>query len=128
MATWAEVGRAAGGLPGVTAESMYSDWQAWKLRGRSIAWERPLGAKDRAAMGENVWAGDILAVRVADEDSKQALIADDPEIYFTIPHFDGFPAVLVRLERLPSSELAGLLADAWRLRATKTMIKQHPEI
>ncbi len=128
MGTWADVAQAAGELPGVTAESIYDGWRAWKLRGRSIAWERPLGVKDRVALGENAWAGDILAVRVADQDSKQALIADDPEIYFTIPHFDGFPAVLVRLERLPASELAGLLADAWRLRATKTMVKQHPEI
>ena len=128
MATWADVAQAAGALPGVVAERMYSDWRTWKLRGGSIAWERPLGLKDHVALGENVWEGDILAVRVADEDAKQALIADDPEIYFTIPHFDGFPAVLVRLQRLPAGELVGLLADSWRLRASKTMVKAHPEI
>ena len=66
----------------------------------------------------------MLSVRVADEGVKAALIADDPEVYFTTPHFDGYPAVLVRLVRIPADELAELVEDAWRLRAPRTLLAE----
>ena len=64
----------------------------------------------------------MLGVRVADEGVQAALIADDPDVFFTTPHFEGYPAVLVRLERIPVSELAELVEDAWRLRASKRLL------
>ena len=65
--------------------------------------------------------GPILCVRVADEGVKQALIADDPAVYFTIPHFDGYPAVLVLLDRIGVPELEEVITEAWLLRAQKRL-------
>jgi hypothetical protein len=59
---------------------------------------------------------------VAEEEDKEALVADPATPYFTTPHFDGHPAVLVRLVRIPADELAELVEDAWRLRAPRTLL------
>jgi hypothetical protein len=59
---------------------------------------------------------------VADEGVKFALIADDPAVYFTTPHFDGYPAVLVRLAEIGVPELTELVTDAWMVQAPKTLI------
>jgi hypothetical protein len=69
---------------------------------------------------------DVLMFRVADQDVKELLLADDREIYFTTPHFDGYPAVLIRipqLQRLDREELADLVAEAWLTRAQKRVAK-----
>ena len=58
---------------------------------------------------------DVFAVRVADEEEKQVLIASDPEKFFTEPHYNGFPAVLIRLAAIENDELAELITDAWRI-------------
>ena len=55
-------------------------------------------------------------MRVADEEAKQALISSRPEIYFTTPHFDGHPTVLVRLDRIPRADLDEAIAEAWHCR------------
>ena len=57
--------------------------------------------------------------------AKEALIADEPEVYFTTPHFDGYPAVLVRLERIGVPELKELLVEAWLARAPKRLAAEH---
>ena len=67
--------------------------------------------------------GDILGARVADEGVKLALIADDPGVYFTTPHFDGYPMVLVRLAEIDVPELTELITDAWLAQAPKTLAK-----
>ena len=62
------------------------------------------------------------------EDDKQffrSLIADDPDVFFTTPHFDGYPAVLVQLERIPLSELEELIVEAWLARAPKRLARQY---
>ena len=64
----------------------------------------------------------VLGVQVADEGIKAALIADEPDVFFTTPHFDGYPAVLVRLGRIPLEELAELVEDAWRVRAPERLL------
>jgi hypothetical protein len=69
---------------------------------------------------------DVLMFRVADQDVKELLLADDRGIYFTTPHFDGYPAVLIRvpqLQRLDREELADLVAEAWLTRAQKRVAK-----
>jgi hypothetical protein len=76
---------------------------------------------------------DVLMFRVADLDVKDLLLGDDRVIYFTTPHFDGYPAVLVRipqLARLDRDELGDLVAEAWLTRAQKRVAKawlaEHP--
>lgn len=66
----------------------------------------------------------MLGVRVAHEGVKAALVADDPDVFFTIPHFDGYAAVLVRLGRVALDELDELIEDAWRLRAPKRLLAE----
>ena len=60
-----------------------------------------------------------------DSGAKEALVADDPAIYFTTPHFNGFPAVLVRLERIQEAELRELIVEAWLARVPKRLAKQY---
>lgn len=62
---------------------------------------------------------DVLAVRVKDQAEKAALLAGDPERFFTEPHYNGFPAVLVRLPRVTRAQLQKLLEDAWRCQAPR---------
>ena len=95
----------------------------WRVRKKLIAWERPLRKADYEALGADAPDGDILGARVADEGVKFALIADDPGVYFTTPHFDGYPAVLVRLAEIGVPELEELLTDAWLAQAPKTLAK-----
>src|SRR6202000_758430 len=107
MATWDDVASIVGELQ-LTGEPSPREWRVGK---KLIAWERPLRASDRqalAARGIEPPEGDILGVRVADEGVKFALIADDPAVYFTTPHFDGYPAVLVRLATIDQQGLRQL--------------------
>jgi hypothetical protein len=94
---------------------------AFSVRGKGIAWvwlERPEPKKPRVPQPE------VLAVRVASEQDKQALVAEDPAKFFTEPHYNGFPAVLVRLAAVGEEELRELLTDAWRCRAPKRLVKE----
>jgi hypothetical protein len=119
VATWADVVRVVGGLPATDETSPHN----WRVGKKLIAWERPLRKADYAALGTDAPDGDILGARVADEGVKFALIADDPGVYFTTPHFDGYPAVLVRLAEIGVPELGELLTEAWLAQAPKTLAK-----
>ena len=119
MATWEDVGRIVGQLP----ETAEASPRNWRVRKKLLAWERPLRQGDYAALGADAPDGDILGARVADEGVKFALIADDPGVYFTTPHFDGYPAVLVRLAEIGVPELEELITDAWLAQAPKTLAK-----
>ncbi len=93
MATWDDVSRIVGELP-LTSEQSPHDWRVGK---KLLAWERPLRPADREALsanGSQPPEGDILGVRVSDEGVKFALVAEEPGVYFTTPHFDGYPMVL----------------------------------
>lgn len=59
--------------------------------------------------------------------AKEALLADDPDVYFTTPHFDGYPAVLVRLDRIAIDELTELIVEAWLARAPKRLGKEYAD-
>jgi hypothetical protein len=74
--------------------------------------------------GPRVPAPGVLAVRVASLDDKEALLALDPERFFTEPHYDGYPAVLVRLAAVSEDELADLLESAWRCQAPRALVKR----
>ncbi len=125
MATWDDVRSLALSLPG-TSERASRDHMHWWVDGKGFVWERPLRVPDLAALGSDAPEGPILGARVADEGVKAALIAAEPEIYFTVPHFDGYPAVLVRLERITVAELRELITEAWLCRAPKRLTKDFP--
>ncbi len=120
MANWDDVARIVATLPETAEDSPRS----WRVRKKLIAWERPLRKADLAALGDDAPDGDILGVRVPDEGVKFALIADDPGVYFTTPHFDGYPAVLVKLEEIDAGELAELVTEAWLAQAPKKLARQ----
>jgi hypothetical protein len=125
MATWDDVRRSALALPETTERSDRElDWQ---VRGKSFAWERPLRKSDLAALGDAAPDGPVLGARVSDEGAKEALIADEPAVYFTTPHFNGYPAILVRLDVIDPAELDALLVNAWLARAPKRLATAYLE-
>lgn len=65
---------------------------------------------------------DALALRVSDMGEREALLQGQPEVFFTTPHYDGYPYVLVRLELVDPEELAELIEDAWRTQAPKRTV------
>jgi hypothetical protein len=106
--TWDDVRRLALSLP--EAEERESRGRAqWRVREKLFVWERPLRASDLRALGANAPEGPILAARVEHLVAKEALLADDPRVYFTTPHFDDYPAVLVRLDEISQDELQELV-------------------
>jgi hypothetical protein len=123
MATWEDVQRLALALPETTEGSTWGQL-AWTVKDKAFAWERPLSKKDVAALGDAAPDGPILCGRVPDEGVKHALIADDPDVYFTTPHFNGYPAVLIRLDRIDEAGLTEFLTEAWLTRAPKRLAKE----
>ena len=128
MATWDDVRQAALALPETEELPSYGGLPRWSVRGRSLVWDRPLRGQDRAELGAEAPDGPVLGVWVGDEGEKQALLASDPAVFFTIAHLDGYPAVLVRLDVVAVGQLRELVADAWRLRAPKRLVKAHPDL
>lgn len=123
VATWDDVARIAGEFP-LTAEVSPHDWRVGR---KLIAWERPLRPSERealAARGADPYVRDILAVRVADEDVKFGLIAGQPRMYFTTPHFDGYAAVLVVLAEIGAVELRELITQAWLAQAPRKLVQE----
>jgi hypothetical protein len=121
MATWSDVARVVAELP----ETAEPSPRNWRVRKKLIVWERPLRKSDQAALGDCAPTGDILGARVADEGVKLALVSDEPEVYFTTPHFDGYAAVLVRLDKITVPALRELVTDAWMAQAPKTLVKRY---
>ncbi|MDT5267643.1 MAG: hypothetical protein QOI90_4269 [Mycobacterium sp.] len=120
MAGWDDVARIVGEL----AETTEASPRTWRVRKKLIVWERPLRKADYEALGDDAPDGDVIGARVADEGVKFALIADDPMVYFTTPHFDGYPMVLVRLAEIGVPELTELVSDAWLAQAPKTLVRK----
>lgn len=122
MATWDDVQRIAAGLPEIETRD-----HEWRIRDKLIAWERPLRAADHAALGDAAPGGDIVAVWLPGLDAKEALLASDPDVYFTTPHFDGYRAILIKLERIAVDELEELVVEAWIDRAPKRLARAYVE-
>jgi hypothetical protein len=123
MATWDDVASIVGELQ-LTEERSPHEWRVGK---KLVVWERPLRRSDRealAALGVEPPEGDILGARVADEGVKFALIADEPDVYFTTPHFDGYPAVLVKLAEINEVGLRDLIVEAWLTLAPKRLVQE----
>ena len=124
VASWDDVRRIALALPD-TDERVSHGQASWRVRDKSFVWERPLRRGDLEALGEDAPKGPILGVRVEHLIAKEALLADDPSVFFTTPHFDGYAAVLVRLEEIAVDELEEVIVEAWLLRAPKRMAKEY---
>lgn len=116
MATVDDVRRIALSLP-ETAERESRGSLEWRVKDKGFVWERPLRKGDVAALGDRVPHGPVYAARTADEGVKHALIADDPAVYFTTPHFNGYAAILFELDRISVTDLTELITDAWLARA-----------
>ena len=126
MTDWDEVRRIALALPETSERPAYGN-TAWRVRDKLFVWERPLRQKELAELGDAAPEGPVLAARVEDLAAKEALLADEPEVYFTTRHFDGYPSVLVRLERIGVEDLRELIAEAWLSRAPKRLAQQYLE-
>jgi len=124
MATWDQVRRYALALPGVT-ETTSRGTAAWIVDKRFFVWERPLRKSDLAALGDVAPKGAILGVRTADLEMKEAIIRSDPQVFFTIPHFDGYPAVLVLLEKIRARDLEHVIIEAWIARAPERSVRDY---
>jgi hypothetical protein len=122
MATWDDVRRLALALP-ETSERESRGLRGWRVKDKGFVWERPLRRADYAALGDDAPDGPILGARVEHLGAKEALLADDPAVFFTTPHFDGYPAILVRLEPISVEDLEELVTEAWLAAAPKRLAK-----
>jgi hypothetical protein len=124
VATWDDVRRIALALP-ETDERLSRDLRQWRVKDKGFVWERPLRRADLEALGDDAPAGPILGARVEHVGAKEALLADDPGVYFTTPHFDGYPAILVRLDEIALEDLQELIVEAWLARAPRRLAEAY---
>ncbi|MGH2897438.1 MAG: MmcQ/YjbR family DNA-binding protein [Solirubrobacteraceae bacterium] len=123
MADWDDVRRIALGMPEATEVALGSP--QWRVRNKLFVWERPLRAADLEALGADAPAGPILGARVEHVGAKEALLADGTGVYFTTPHFDGHPVILVVLDQIALPELEELIVEAWLARAPPRIAQRY---
>jgi hypothetical protein len=124
MATWDDVRRIALALP-ETHEGLSHGNLSWGVKDKSFIWERPLRRGDLEALGPAAPSGPILGVRVENLVAKEALLAAEPDVAFTTPHFNGYPAVLVQLDLVDLPRLEELIEEAWLARAPNKLAKSY---
>ena len=124
MAMWDDVRKLALALPEVEERD---SGNVWSVRSKAFVFERPLRKADLEFLGDEVPNDPILGAWVPDLAAKEALLASQPEVYFTTPHFDGYRLVLVRLESIAADELEELVVEAWLSRAPKRLAKAFLE-
>ena len=120
MATWEDVRRIALALP-ETGEAVSRDLRQWRVKDKLFVWERPLRRGDIEALGADAPDGPILGARVEHLGAKEALLADASGVFFTTPHFDGYPAILLRLDDISVADLEEAIVEAWLARAPKRL-------
>lgn len=124
MASWDDVSQLALALPEVKETRSGQDLRGWRVKDKPFAWERPLRKADYVALGVTAPDGPILGVRLPDLGAKEALLAEETDVYFTTPHFDGYPAILVQLDTIPLGDLEELLVEGWATRAPKRLLRE----
>lgn len=123
MSSWEDVRRIALSLP-ESEERLAREKRQWRVKQKLFVWERPLRPKEAQELGQNAPppAAPILGARVEHLGAKQALLEDDPRLYFTTSHFEGYPAILIRLDRIAAAELEEIIIEAWLARAPKRLV------
>jgi hypothetical protein len=124
VASWDDVTRIALGLPD-TSERLSRDLRQWVVKDKLFVWERPLRRSDLEALGDAAPDGPILGARVEHLGAKEALLADAAGVFFTTPHFDGYPAILVRLDAIAIDDLEEVVVEAWLARAPKRLVAAY---
>lgn len=124
VVTLEDVTRLAGGLPEVTEGERHGN-RTWFVAGKAFAWDRPFSKADIRRFGDQAPPeGPILAVRVEDLGEKEAVLAAHPEAFFTIPHFDGYSAVLIQLRLATENALREAITDGWLACAPRKLAEQ----
>lgn len=124
MASWEDVAGIALALP-ETSERVSREKRQWRVKDKLFVWERPLRAKEIEELGSEAPDGPVLGARVEHLVAKEALLADDPSVYFTTSHFKGYAAILVRLDRISVEDLHEVVTEAWLARAPKRLVDAY---
>ncbi len=127
MVTIDDVAAMALELPDVLEGERHGN-RTWSISGKAFAWERPFSKADLRRFGDQTPPdGPILAVRVEDLGEKEAVLAANPGTFFTIPHFDGFSAVLIQLRAVSAKALRDAITDGWLACAPPGLANQYAE-
>ena len=110
MASHDDIRAIALGMPGAEERASYGGRPSWRTKTRMFTWIRD--------------DPEALVVWVESEEEKQALVESEPDRFFTTPHYDGHPVVLVRLDAVDVAEARELVTESWRLRAPRALVKE----